>query len=167
VRHALATVRPNILSGWACGHLPRPSDRLGGLPRVRPAVTRSPTSGWAIARHQHDRLHCAGAEPVQGLLAALISVRRDRDSGWDPRISCAVIQDGIREVAMARAVVARADYTAGEVRRLQSVPRMPQARRRLEIAALLDGALRTEAIKIGGKDRQGPSLDYSRGMRLM
>jgi transposase len=58
-------------------------------------------------------------------------------------------------VAMGQAVVVRTDYTAGEVRRLaKRVKDASQARRLLAIAAVLDGASRTEAAKIGGMDRQ-------------
>jgi transposase len=59
------------------------------------------------------------------------------------------------EVAMGRAVALRRDYTADEVRRLATRARdAAQARRLLAIAAVLDGASRTEAAKIGGMDRQ-------------
>jgi transposase len=58
-------------------------------------------------------------------------------------------------VAMGQAVPVRADYTAGEVRRLAKRAKdAAQARRLLAIAAVLDGASRTEAAKIGGMDRQ-------------
>jgi transposase len=58
-------------------------------------------------------------------------------------------------VAMGRAIAVRTDYTAGEVRRLSTrVKDAAQARRLLAIAAVLDGASRTEAAKIGGMDRQ-------------
>ena len=47
------------------------------------------------------------------------------------------------------------DYTAGEVRRLaQRAKDAAQTRRLLAIAAVLDGASREEAAKIGGMDRQ-------------
>ena len=56
---------------------------------------------------------------------------------------------------MGRAVAVRADYTAGEARRLaKRATDASQARRLLAIAAVLDGASRTEAAKIGGMDRQ-------------
>jgi transposase len=59
------------------------------------------------------------------------------------------------EVAMGQAVPVRTDYTAGEVRRLATRAKdAAQARRLLAIAAVLDGASRTEAAKIGGMDRQ-------------
>ena len=49
----------------------------------------------------------------------------------------------------------RTDYTAGEVRRFaQRAKDAAQARRLLAIAAVLDGASREEAAKIGGMDRQ-------------
>jgi hypothetical protein len=49
----------------------------------------------------------------------------------------------------------RAEYTAGEVRRFAKRAKdAAQARRLLAIAAVLDGASRTEAAKIGGMDRQ-------------
>jgi len=58
-------------------------------------------------------------------------------------------------VAMGRAIGVRADYTAGEVRRLAKQAKDgAQARRLLAIAAVLDGASRTEAAEIGGMDRQ-------------
>ncbi len=56
---------------------------------------------------------------------------------------------------MGRAVSLRTDYTAGEVRQLAKRAKDgPQARRLLAIAAVLDGASRTDAAAIGGMDRQ-------------
>jgi transposase-like protein len=56
---------------------------------------------------------------------------------------------------MGRAVAVRSDYTAGEVRRLAKRAKdAAQARRLPAIAAVLEGASRTEAAKIGGIDRQ-------------
>jgi hypothetical protein len=58
-------------------------------------------------------------------------------------------------VAMGQAIAVRSDYTAGEVRRFAKQARDgAQARRLLAIAAVLDGASRAEAAKIGGMDRQ-------------
>src|SRR5262249_18753877 len=58
-------------------------------------------------------------------------------------------------VAMGQAIAVRTDYTAGEVRGLaKRVKDAAQARRLLAIAAVLDGASRTDAAKIGGMDRQ-------------
>jgi hypothetical protein len=58
-------------------------------------------------------------------------------------------------VAMGRAIAVRTDYTAGEVRRLaKRATDAAQARWLLAIAAVLDGASRSEAAKIGGMDRQ-------------
>src|SRR5258707_9302845 len=58
-------------------------------------------------------------------------------------------------VAMGHAIAVRTDYTADEVRRLaKRVKDAAQARRLLAIAAVFDGASRTEAAKIGGMDRQ-------------
>src|SRR5262245_9934214 len=66
-------------------------------------------------------------------------------------------------VAMGEAVAVRTDYTASEVRRLANRAKgAGQARRLLAIAAVFDGASRTEfdgasrteAAKIGGMDRQ-------------
>jgi transposase len=58
-------------------------------------------------------------------------------------------------VAMGRAIAVRMDYTAGEVRRFAKQAKdVAQARRLLAIAAVLDGASRAEAAKIGGMDRQ-------------
>jgi transposase len=58
-------------------------------------------------------------------------------------------------VAMGQAIAVRSDYTAGEVRRFAKQAKDgAQARRLLAIAAVLDGASRAEAAKIGGMDRQ-------------
>ena len=52
---------------------------------------------------------------------------------------------------MGQAIAVRRDYTAGEVRRIAKRARdVAQARRLLAIAAVLDGALREEAARIGG-----------------
>src|SRR3954464_2266249 len=57
--------------------------------------------------------------------------------------------------AMGQAVPVRTDYTASEVRRFARRARDgAQARRLLALAAVLDGASREEAAKIGGMDRQ-------------
>jgi transposase len=56
---------------------------------------------------------------------------------------------------MGQAIVVRADYTAGALRRFAKRAKdVAQARRLLAIAAVLDGASREEAAKIGGMDRQ-------------
>jgi transposase len=56
---------------------------------------------------------------------------------------------------MGTAIVVRTDYRSGEVRRLATRVRdAAQARRLLAIAAVLDGASREEAAKLGGMDRQ-------------
>lgn len=56
---------------------------------------------------------------------------------------------------MGQAIPVRTDYTAGEVRRLgKRAKDAAQARRLLAIAAVLDGASREEAAKVGGMDRQ-------------
>ena len=56
---------------------------------------------------------------------------------------------------MGHAIPVRTDYTAGEVRRFaQRAKDAAQARRLLAIAAVLEGASREEAAKIGGMDRQ-------------
>jgi transposase-like protein len=67
-----------------------------------------------------------------------------------------LIQDGkLRGFAMGHAIPVRTDYTTGEVRRFaQRAKDAAQARRLLAIAAVLDGASREEAAKIGGMDRQ-------------
>ena len=65
-----------------------------------------------------------------------------------------MIEDGNRGV-MSRAIAVRTDYTVNEVRQLaKQVKDASQARRLLAIAAVLDGASRTEADKISGMDRQ-------------
>lgn len=56
---------------------------------------------------------------------------------------------------MGTPVPVRGDYTSGELRALAKRSRnAAQARRFLSIAAVLEGASRTEAAKIGGMDRQ-------------
>jgi transposase len=67
-----------------------------------------------------------------------------------------MIQDGKRRVfAMGQAIVLRTDSTAGEVRQLAKCSKdVAQARRLLAIAAVLDGASREDAAKLGGMDRQ-------------
>jgi transposase len=56
---------------------------------------------------------------------------------------------------MGRAIVVRAGYTSGDVRRVaQRVKNAAQARRLLAIGAVLDGSSREQAAKIGGMDRQ-------------
>src|SRR6266516_4839506 len=67
-----------------------------------------------------------------------------------------MIQDGkLRGFAMGYAIAVRTDYSAGEVRRFaQRAKDAAQARRLLAIAAVLNGASREEAAKIGGMDRQ-------------
>ena len=56
---------------------------------------------------------------------------------------------------MGQAVPVRTDYTASEVRRFaRRAKDGAQARRLLAFAAVLDGASREEAAKIGGMDRQ-------------
>jgi transposase len=67
-----------------------------------------------------------------------------------------MIQDGkLKGFAMGHAIPVRTDYTAGEVRRFaQRAKDAAQARRLLAIAAVLEGASREEAAKIGGTDRQ-------------
>jgi hypothetical protein len=60
---------------------------------------------------------------------------------------------------MGRAIAARTDYTAGEVRRLATqVKDAAQASRLLAIAAVLDGALADR----GGQDRRDGSADAAR-----
>jgi transposase len=57
--------------------------------------------------------------------------------------------------SMGQAIPVRTDYSAGEVRRLAKQAKdAGQARRLLAIAAVLDGASREDAAKIGGMDRQ-------------
>src|SRR5262245_38087702 len=67
-----------------------------------------------------------------------------------------MIQDGkLRGFAMGHAIPVRTDYSAGEVRQFaQRAKDAAQARRLLAIAAVLDGASREEAARIGGMDRQ-------------
>src|SRR5262249_31149782 len=55
---------------------------------------------------------------------------------------------------MGHAIPVRTDYTASEVRQFaQRAKDAAQARRLLAIAAVLEGASREEAAKIGGMDR--------------
>ncbi|MGB6796865.1 MAG: winged helix-turn-helix domain-containing protein [Xanthobacteraceae bacterium] len=56
---------------------------------------------------------------------------------------------------MGRAIAVRTDFSAGEVRRIAKRAKdAAQARRLLAIAAVLDGALREDAAKMGGMERQ-------------
>ena len=56
---------------------------------------------------------------------------------------------------MGTAIAVRADFSSQKLRRLATrVRNAAQARRLLAIAAVLDGAGREEAAKIGGMDRQ-------------
>ena len=56
---------------------------------------------------------------------------------------------------MGTAIAVRADFSSQKLRRLaMRVRNAAQARRLLAIAAVLDGAGREEAAKIGGMDRQ-------------
>src|ERR1700683_2636832 len=55
---------------------------------------------------------------------------------------------------MGQAIAVRTDFTAGEVRRAKRAKDAGQARRLLAIAAVLDGASREDAAKVGGMDRQ-------------
>ena len=63
---------------------------------------------------------------------------------------------------MGQAIAVRTDFTAGEVRRLaKGAKDAAQARRLLAIAAVLDGASREDAARIGGMDRQTLHADQS------
>ena len=56
---------------------------------------------------------------------------------------------------MGQAIAVRQDFPAAELRRLATRTKdVAQARRLLAIAAILDGAPRAEAARIGGMDRQ-------------
>src|SRR6516164_4154732 len=56
---------------------------------------------------------------------------------------------------MGQPIVVRTEFTAVEVRRLaRRAKDSDQVRRLLAIAAVLDGASRAEAAKVGGMDRQ-------------
>jgi len=56
---------------------------------------------------------------------------------------------------MGQPIAVRADFAAVEVRRLaRRAKDSAQVRRLLAIAAVLDGASRAEAAKVGGMDRQ-------------
>ncbi|MGB6939427.1 MAG: IS630 family transposase, partial [Xanthobacteraceae bacterium] len=54
---------------------------------------------------------------------------------------------------MGQAIAVRTDFSAGEVRRIAKRD-AAQARRLLAIAAVLDGALREDAAKMGGMECQ-------------
>lgn len=56
---------------------------------------------------------------------------------------------------MGSAVKLRADYSAGELRRLARISKdVRQSSRLLSIAAVLDGMSRADAARVGGMDRQ-------------
>jgi transposase len=86
----------------------------------------------------------------------LIPNRRVADSLGDSRITWGMIQGGKRRgFAMGQAIAVRTDFTAGEVRRFAKRAKdAAQARRLLAIAAVLEGASREDAAKMGGMDRQ-------------
>jgi hypothetical protein len=68
------------------------------------------------------------------------------------------------------AVNLRADYSAGEPRRIAATTRNAnQSRRFLSLAAVLDGMSRTEGARVGGMDRQtlrlGTPLQRARSRR--
>jgi transposase len=68
----------------------------------------------------------------------------------DSQISAALIQDGERR-RFAMAILLRGDFDASRLRSLAKKAKDgPQARRLLALAAIYDGAMRTEAAKIGG-----------------
>jgi transposase len=73
-----------------------------------------------------------------------------------PESGIARFKDGKRRrFAMGQAIALRSDYTADQLRRLaRQTKDVAQARRLLAIAAILDGASRAEAARIGGMDRQ-------------
>jgi transposase len=61
----------------------------------------------------------------------------------------------LRRFAMGQAIALRPNFTATELRRLaRRTKDVAQARRLLAIAAIVDGASRAEAARIGGMDRQ-------------
>jgi hypothetical protein len=74
----------------------------------------------------------------------------------DSRIGAGVIEAGkLRMFAMGQATAVRQDFRAAELRRLATRTKdVARARRLLAIAAILDGAARAEAARIGGMDRQ-------------
>jgi transposase len=90
------------------------------------------------------------------LFRALIPNRRVADSLGDSRITWGMIQSGKRRgFTMGQAIAVRTDFTAGEVRRFAKRAKdAAQARRLLAIAAVLEGASREDAAKMGGMDRQ-------------
>jgi hypothetical protein len=51
---------------------------------------------------------------------------------------------------MAAAIVLRADYGAGDLRRLAKASRDARQTRRLALAVIYDGGSRTEAARVGG-----------------
>src|SRR5260221_5850492 len=71
-----------------------------------------------------------------------------------------------RRLVMSAPTPLRQDFDASQVRGLaRKTKDGPQARRLLALAAIYDGATRTEAAKIGGVARQlrrGPALCFNR-----
>jgi hypothetical protein len=67
---------------------------------------------------------------------------------------------------MGHSVAVRCDYTSGQIRALAKRCRdADQARRLLSIAAVVDGASRAAAAKIGGMDRQTCAIGCTASMR--
>ena len=94
--------------------------------------------------------------PILLTLRGVILTLGMSDSRGYSRIAQELIQDGKRgRFAMGQAISVRTDYTIDEVRGFARRARNgAQARRLLAIAAVLEGASRTEAARIGGMDRQ-------------
>jgi hypothetical protein len=83
---------------------------------------------------------------------ALIPNPCNSDSFADSRIILALIQrDERRRFVMSVPIALRVDFDASRVRGLAKKAKDgPQARRLLALAAIYDGATRSEAAKIGG-----------------
>src|SRR5579863_835295 len=80
----------------------------------------------------------------------LIPSLREHDSGGDSQIGLELIQGGERR-RFAMPIALRSDFDAAMVRAAAKRSKDgPQARRLLALAAIYDGATRTEAAKIGG-----------------
>ena len=110
-------------------------------------------SGWAIAERAtgiaatKDKV----ADP-SGMLDHVIPNPRKGDSSAIPRQERVLIQHGERRrFAMSIPIPLRGDFSAAQLRGLAKKTKDgPQARRLLALAAIYEGATRTEAAKIGG-----------------
>jgi hypothetical protein len=114
--------------------------------RLRDAPARTAVRGDSDEVDGHDfRSFCLKPELYQS------SRRETHEGGFPNQLNLDSTMANKRRFAMAAAVGLRGDYDAGALRVAAKRSKDgPQARRLLALAAIYDGASRTEAAKIGG-----------------